>query len=234
MAFTAHTQAAVVLGTAANFGVLAATTLTNTGTTNVIGDIGVHPGTAITGFLGTVANDGPGTFTGSAHQGDATSQQAQADALTAFNVLNNLPVTTILLTELAGQTLSPGVYTLGTAGLTGNLTLNGSGEYVFRIGSTLTTASSSMVSLTNGADAANVYWAVGSSATLGEGTDFAGTIIAFSSISLTAGANVDGRLIALNGAVTMINNMVIPEPSTASLLALLSIGFIARRCRSAY
>lgn len=233
IALSAQTQAAVSLGTAANFGVLAGSTITNTGFTDVIGDIGVHPGTAITGFFGTAENDGPGTFTGNAHQGDATAQQAKADALTAYNDLLALPMSTTLAVELGGETLNPGVYVLGTAGLTGILTLDGAGDYVFQIGSTLTTAALSMVNLINGAEAANVFWAVGSSATLGEGTDFAGTILASSTISLTAGATVDGRLIALNGAVTMITNTVVPEPSTTSMLALLSLGIALRRNRSA-
>lgn len=233
IALTAQTQAAVSLGTAANFGVLAGSTITNTGVTSVIGNIGVHPGTAITGFFGTMSNEGPGTFSGTAHQGDATADQAKADALTAYNALIALPVNTTLPVELGGETLNPGVYMLGSAGLTGILTLDGTGDYVFQIGSTLTTASLSMVNLINGAEAANVFWAVGSSATLGEGTDFTGTIIASDSITLTAGASVDGRLIALNEAVSLINNTVIPEPSTTSLLALLSIGLIVRRRRSA-
>lgn len=234
IAFTAHAEAAVSLGTAANFGVLAGSTITNTGFTDVIGDLGVQPGTAITGFFGTVENDGPGIFSGTAHQGDATADQAQADALTAYNDLRALPVTTTLGVELGGETLNSGVYVLGSAGLTGILTLDGAGDYVFQIDSTLTTAALSMVNLINGAEAANVFWAVGTSATLGEGTDFAGTIIASSSIGLTAGASVEGRLFALNGAVTMINNTIIPEPSTTSLLALLSIGLIVRRRRAAH
>jgi len=134
--------------------------------------------------------------------------------------------------ELGGLSLVPGFYVLGSAGLTGSLTLEGVGDYVFRIGTTLITASSSMVNLINGAEAANVFWAVGTAVTLGEQTDFVGTIIASSAISLNTGTTVDGRLIALNGAVTMISNTIIPEPSTTSMLALLSIGLVLRRRRS--
>jgi len=231
-ASTASTQAAVSLGTAASFGVLAGSTITNTGFTDVIGDIGVQPGSAITGFFGTVENDGSGNFTGSAHQDDAISAQAQIDANDAFTDLNNLPVNTTLSVELGGLTLTPGVYMLGSAGLTGTLTLDGGGDYVFQIGETLITAELSMVNLINGAGASDVFWAVGTSATLGENTDFAGTIIASESISLTDGASVDGRLIALNGAVTLINNTIIPEPSSLSLLAMLSLGLILRRSRA--
>lgn len=225
--------AAVSLGTAADFGVLADTTITNTGATVVSGNIGVHPGTAITGFFGTDENDGPGTFTGSAHQGDAIAEQAQVDASAAFGTLNGMAVNTTLASpELGGLTLSPGVYSLGSAAMNGALTLDGSGDYVFQIDSTLTTAELSAVSLINGADAADVFWAVGSSATLGTGSDFAGNIIADTSATLTTGASVDGRVIALNGAVTLDNNTIIPEPSTISLLAFVSLGFIARRRRT--
>lgn len=232
-ACTAQTQAAVALGTAADFGVLAATTITNTGNTTVVGNIGVYNGTAITGFFGTTENDGPGTFTGTAHQGDITAQQAQADALAAFNALNGLAVDSgPIAVDLGGQTLSPGVYNLGTAEMTGTLILDGAGDYVFQIDSTLITAASSSISLINGADASDVFWAVGSSATLGAGTDFSGTIIANVSAGLTTGATLDGRVIALTGAVTLNNNTIIPEPAVTSLLAIMSLGLIGRRHRA--
>lgn len=229
---TAQSQAAISLGTAANFGVLSGSTITNTGFTYVIGDIGVQPGSAITGFFRTAENDGPGTFSGSAHQADAISGQAQLDANDAFTDLNNLPVNTSLGVELGGLILPPGVYLLGSASLAGTLTLAGGGEYVFQIGGTLITAESSMLNLIGGAAASEVFWAVGSSTTLGKNTDFAGTIISAQSISLSTGASVDGRLIALNGAVTLISNTIVPEPSSASLLAILSLGFILRRRRA--
>lgn len=233
IAFSAQTQAAVSLGTAANFGVLSADTITNTGLTTVIGNIGVQPGSAITGFFGTVENDGPGTFTGSSHQGDSTAMQAQADALQAYNDLQALPISTTLADpELGGLTLAPGVYVLGSAGLTGTLTLDGIGDYVFRIDTTLITAVSSMVNLINGAEAANVFWAVGTAVTLGNQTDFEGNIIASSDITLNTGAILDGRIISLNGAVTMISNTIVPEPSTTSMLSLLSLGLVFRRRRS--
>ena len=233
LASVVSTQAAVSLGTAANFGVLAGSTVTNTGATVVTGDIGVHPGTAITGFFGTAENDGPGTFTGSVHQGDATANQAKIDADSAFTDLNNLAVTTTLGVELGGMTLTPGVYSLGSAGLTGILTLDGIGDYVFQLGTTLITAGTSAIELINGADASGVFWAVGSSATLGEDTDFAGTIIASESITLNDGASVDGRLIALDGAVTLINNNIVPEPSSISIVAILSLGLLVHRRRCA-
>jgi len=225
---------AVIVGldSAESFAVLGGSTVTNTGDTVLIGDLGVYPGLAITGFYGTTENDGPGTFTGSAHQGDAVAQQAQADALATYISLENLTFTQDLTGQnLGGQTLMEGTYNFNTsADLTGVLTLDGPGIYVFQIGSTLTTAENdAVVNFINGADPFNVYWQVGSSATLLANTVFGGTIIADQSISLENGASVEGRLIALNGAVTLINNTVVPEPATLSLLLLGGLALLRRR-----
>ncbi|MHB1157157.1 MAG: ice-binding family protein [Phycisphaerales bacterium] len=227
MSQPAETQANVVLGTAGDFAVLGATTVTNTGPTTLVGDLGVSPGTAITGF-------GPGTFTGTSHQNDSVAIQAQTDAATAYTALAGLAVPTDLTgQDLGSLVLTPGVYHFNSsAQLTGALTLNGLGEYVFQIGSTLTTAASSSIVLTNGASAFDVYFQVGSSATLGTSTSFAGTIIADQSITLTTGSSMSGRAIALNGAVTLdTNNIVVPvpEPATFSLLVLGGLGLIRRR-----
>ena len=202
------------LGTSSNFAVLAGTTVTNTGLTSVIGDLGVSsPGVACTGFVGCTTT-GLGTVSGTIHVGDATANQAHADAATAFTNLNTAACTTNepAVADIGGQTLTPGVYCFpSSAAITGTLTLSGNGVYIFKIVSTLVTAAgpgASNVVLTNGASASNVFWAVGSSATLGTQSVLKGTVIAFTSITDTTSATVDGRLLALGGAVTMDTNQV--------------------------
>ncbi|MHB8601753.1 MAG: ice-binding family protein [Nitrosotalea sp.] len=193
------------LGTAGNFAVLGASTVTNTGNTVLTGNLGVSPGTAITGFP-------PGKVIGTIYAGGPVATQAHADAATAYGALSSATCTTNepAVATIGGQTLKPGVYCFPTsAAITGTLTLSGNGVYIFKIGSTLTTAAgNSQVVLTNGASASNVFWQVGSSATLGTGSVFKGTIIAYSSITATTNALVDGRLIALNGAVTLDTNHI--------------------------
>jgi type VI secretion system secreted protein VgrG len=181
--------------------------VTNTGPTTVGGDLGVFPGTAITD------DDPPNLIvTGATYAGDAVAEQAQIDALAAYIDLAGQACDDNLTgQDLGSMTLTPGVYCFDTsAGLTGALTLDGGGVldavFVFKIGSTLTTASNASVVMTNGANQCNVYWQVGTSATLGTDTAFAGSIVADASISLTTGAEVIGRVLALNGAVTMDTN----------------------------
>jgi hypothetical protein len=199
------------LGTAANFAVVAATTVTNTGATVVTGDIGVSPGTAVVGFP-------PGIVTGTIHAADGPASAAAADVLTAYNFAAGEPCDfTLSIADLGGMTLPPGVYcfTSTSVGLTGTLTLNAGGNpnaaWLFKIGSTLITASNSAVVLIGGATPCNnnnITWQVGSSATLGTGTSFVGNILASASITLNSSANSTGSLYAHTGAVTMDTNMV--------------------------
>jgi len=199
---------APTLGTSSSFAVLGGSTVTNTGTSTVNGDLGVSPGTAVTGFP-------PGIVTGGTiHSADAVADQAQVDLTAAYDALAGQACDTNLTgQDLGGMTLTPGVYCFDTsAQLTGVLTLDALGDpysvFVFQIGSTLTTASNASVLMTNGANQCNVYWQVGTSATLGTGTAFAGSILADASITLNTGANVIGRVLALNGAVTMDTNVI--------------------------
>jgi hypothetical protein len=226
LALSAH---ASILGTANAFGILGASTVTNTGPSVVDQDLGVWPGTAITGFP-------PGVVLGTIHNSDAVAMQAQADALTGYNFLKGLAVTqTLTGQDLGGLTLDPGVYFFASsAQMTGQLTLDFQGMnnamVVFQIGSTLTTASASSVLVINPGTNDTVFWQVGSSATLGTTTDFYGSVIADASVTLNTGADINcGRAIALNAAVTMDTNTVdtgncvgtqttTPEPATLTLV----------------
>ena len=202
-------QTAPPLGAAASFAVLGGSTVTNTGPTIVTGDLGVSPGSAITGFP-------PGTVVGgSTHAADALAAQAQIDATTAYNNLAAQACTTTfgVPTDLGGMTLLPGVYCFASsAAVTGTLTLNAQGNanavFVFKTGSTFITASGSSVVVINGGQNCNVFWQVSSSATLGTTSTVPGTIIALTSITLNTGASLSGRSIARNGAVTLDSNNV--------------------------
>jgi hypothetical protein len=208
------------LGGATSFAVLGASTVTNTGSSVITGDLGLYPGTSITGFP-------PGTVIGTIHDTDAAAQAAQTAANATFTAGNALPGAVAISADIGGQTLTPGVYRSATSlAITGTLVLDGQGNpnasWIFQIGvtpSTLTTAAgNSVVSLINGASAANIFWLVGSSATLGTNTTFKGTIIAQASVTATTGAGIVGRLFALTGAVTLDTNTVSvalsPGPST--------------------
>lgn len=198
----------VDLGTSAAFGILGASTVTNTGPSVINGDIGVSPGTAITGFAG--APDG--IYTGALHQTDATAGGAQRDLTTAYNTAASLTPTTSGVAELDGLSLSPGVYAGGALSLANNgvLTLAGSASsvWVFQAASTLAIGSGSHIVVTGGATSCNVFWNVGSSATLGTTSQFVGTIMANQSVTANTGATIAGRLLANTAAVTLDSNVV--------------------------
>lgn len=206
---------AVNLGTAANFAVLAGSTVTNTGSSVVNGNLGLSPGSSVTGFP-------PGTVNGTEHVTDATAAQAQLDLTAAYtNAAGQTPVTTIP-TELGGTTETAGIYNsnAGTFQITGTLTLNGQGNpnavFIFQTASTLVTASASSVVLENGAQACNVFWQVGSSATLGTNSSFTGNILALTAITATTGATISGRLLARNAAVTLDTNTITESTCAAA------------------
>jgi len=202
-------QATVPLGSTCSYGGLGGSTVTNLGDTIVTGIIGVSPGTAITGFP-------PGIAT-AFDAGNAAAATAQGDLTTAYNYAAAAPGGAVLPADIGGETLAPGVYKTTSAqpslGITGNLTLSGDGVYIFQIVSTLTTAATnSDVILSGGALPQDVFWQVGSSATLGTTTTFAGTIMAQASVSLGTGATLNGRAMARTGGVTLLDNQVNVPP----------------------
>jgi type VI secretion system secreted protein VgrG len=223
---------AINLGTAASFAVLAGSTVTNTGSSVITGNLGVWPGMSATGFPPGMILDG------NAYINDAFAMEAQSDALTAFNTAaGETGGQSLTGQNLGGLTLTPGVYSFSSsADLTGALTLNAENTqnavFVFQIGSTLTTAAGSLISFING-QSDDVIWEVGSSATLGAGSSFEGDILALTSITLDSGAAIScGGVIALTGAVTMDSNTVsndgaacgagsapIPEPAPIFVLS---------------
>ena len=210
----AAATAPVGLGTAGSFAVLAGSTVTNTGPSVINGDLGVSPGTSITGFP-------PGLVNGTQHSADAVALQAQKDLTIAYNDAAGRAPTATVTADLGGQTLVAGVYTGTTLSLTGTLTLDAQGNpnavFIFQSAKTLITASASRIVLINGADPCNVFFQVGSSATLGTNSVFVGTILALTSITANTGATVAGRLLARNGAVTLDSNTITrPNCSVAS------------------
>jgi hypothetical protein len=215
-------QPPVGLGTADSFAVLAGQTVTNVGPLAITGDVGVAPGSAVAGLV---------AVSGTIHAADAVSRRAQSDLTGAYNDAAGRTPPALVTADLGGLTLAAGVYrSASSLGLTGALTLDAQGDpnavFVFQAGSTLTTASASRVNLVNGAQACNVFWQVGSSATLGTASVFVGNILALTSISLNDGVTVQGRALARNGAVTLINDTITAPhcalgatPNAASSLA---------------
>jgi hypothetical protein len=200
---------AVPLGTDTTFAVLAASTVTNAGPTIVTGDLGVSPGSAVSGF-----GVGTGTVTGGAiHAGDSTAAQAQLDLTTAYNNAAGRVNPAAVPADIGGSVIPPGLYKAPVSlGITGRVTLDGqfnpNSVFIFQMASTLTTSVNSDVNLIDLANACNVFWQVGSSATLNTASVFNGTILAQSSISLGTGSTVNGRLLARTGAVTLLSNIV--------------------------
>jgi hypothetical protein len=202
-------QQPVNLNSAATFAVLAGSTVTNTGPTYVIGDLGVSPGTAVTGFL-------PGKVVGAEHLADPTAAKAEADLTVAYNDAAGRTLCPVSIAgNLGGLTLPPGLYksTSSLAISSGDLTLDAKGNakavFIFQMASTLTTTVGRQVILKGGAQASNVFWQVGSSATLGTASIFKGTIMADQAITLNTGATLDGRALARIAAVALDSNTVI-------------------------
>lgn len=255
---TTTSASASVLGSAGEFAVLGASTVTNTGATTVSGDIGVYPGTAITG-LGSIAHNGQ------VHAADAVAQAAQADAALAFDSLRSMAFTLNLSGQnLGNRTLNPGVYRFdSSAELAGVLNLDALGDpnamFVFQIGSAFTTASSSMINVLNAGGNTGIFFQVGTSATLGSNSTFAGNILADQSVTFgTSAMLLCGRALAVNAAVTMDSNTVandcsgvagrsdygsfgysgggdsgeVPEPATFGMMGLGMVGLIAARRRN--
>ncbi len=211
--------ATVPLGTTAEYAVLAGSAVTNTGPSVLEGSLGVSPGTSVTGFPpGLVV--APGTT----HVNDGPAAQAQSDLTAAYVNAAGRPIDATTTADLANLTLQGGVYAgpaKGALSLSGPLTLDGAGNassvFIFQTDSSLTTASGSTVNLVNGAQACNVFWQVGSSATLGSDSAFVGNILALTSVSLNSGVSVQGRALARNGAVTLIDDTFTPTACAAAV-----------------
>jgi hypothetical protein len=205
--------ATVGLGSAASFSVLGGSTVTNTGPTTMFGDLGLSPGSSVTGAPHVL---------GQTHVDDAVAIGAKNDLITAYDDAASRPTSGSAGTDLSGQTFTPGVRTASSSLLlsSGSVTLDAQGDpdavFIFQIGSTLITGSNTSVSLINGAQACNVFWQVGSSATLGTGTRFVGTVMASATITANTAATIHGRLLAQTGAVNLDTNTITTSNCAAS------------------
>jgi len=201
-------QQRVGLGTAESAAILAGSSVTNVGPSTINGDLGLSPGTAVTGFP-------PATLNGTLHVADAVAAQAKADLKVAYDDAAGRTPALAVTGDLGGLMLTPGVYRAPSSlGLTGAMTLDAQGDpnavFIFQVGSSLTTASASVVNLINGAQSCNVFWQIGTSATLGTASTFAGSILAHSAITINDAVVVYGRALAQTAAVTLINDTITP------------------------
>ena len=200
------------LRSAANFTIIAASAVSNDGLTTINGNLGISPSVALTGF------NPAGVINGITELGTGVSLQAQNDVTTAYNDCQGAPPTAQMTgVDLAGKTLEPGVYKFdSTAGIdtpAGILMLNGTGVYIFQIGSALSTSENSRIRLINGAKARCIFWQVGSSAALGHDSMFAGNIMAYASVNLANGVTVNGSIYARTAAISFIADSVTGQQS---------------------
>ncbi len=216
--------ATVFLGSAGTYAVLAYAGVTNAGPTVVTGDLGTYPIASCTGLPTPCTGNGPGQVNGTIDAADVIAQHAQASLLIAYNDAKGRTTNPINedAADLGGKTLTPGLYKSATTlAITGTLTLDGAGVYIFQMGTGLTVNTGATVVLSGGATADNVFWQVGSAATLGTTADFKGTIMAGTTVTLATGARLNGRALALNASVTMeSNNITIPIGSQTVLVVL--------------
>jgi len=215
--------ATVFLGTAGTFAALSYAGVTNTGPSVVTGDLGTYPTASCTGLPTPCTGNGPGQVNGTIDDADVVAQHAQASLLIAYNDAKGRTTAPVTVAgDLGGRTLTPGLYkSTSSLALTGTVTLHGSGVYIFQIASALTVSNGGTVVLSGGATADNVFWQVGSSASLGTTADFNGTIMALASVTLATGARLNGRALALNGDVTLESNSVtVPIGSNTIIVVL--------------
>ena len=202
----------VAMAGTSNLAVLAGSSITNTGATNITGDLGLSPGTSVGGFP-------PGILNGTLRINDAIATQAKLDLTAAYNDAAGRTSTDIvtLSGNIGGLTLTPGLYksTSSLAISSGDLTFDAKGNpdavFIIQIASTLTTTSGRQVILSGGASASNIFWQVGTSATLGTTSVFKGTIMAMQSITLNTGATLTGKALARNGGITMAGNTIVKQ-----------------------